>query len=83
MNDGVLVGVLHRLAYRAKQLQARLESTGVPLAVGRDRLTRHELHDDVRSALGSDVGVIETRDRGVRELRQGALLGGKECAARW
>lgn len=75
MNHRVRVCVLHRLAYCAKQFQAVIERAIVLFAVVDERGTLDIFHHQQRRAISESVGVVETRDGRMVELREGLLLG--------
>ncbi len=51
MDDPFLVRVLQRVAGLQEQLEPLADRQALAIAVGRDRLARDVLHDEVRSAV--------------------------------
>ena len=84
MDDALLVRVLHAAAHAEEELEPVTQIEVVPVAVGRDRLAGHQLHDEVGEPLvggagferAGDVGVIHHRERLPLALEAGEHLVG-------
>jgi hypothetical protein len=74
VHDEVFVGVLHAGADLAKQIEPLVNRQPVIVAVPIDRLAIHELHHEVRLAVGRRAAVHQPRDVGVIERRQRLAL---------
>src|SRR5580658_6396045 len=77
----MLMGVEDRLRNRSKKAQAPVDRTVVLVAVDGERNTVNVLHDKKGRAVRRSVRVVQARDRWMIELREGALLCGKEFPA--
>ena len=84
MDDALLVRVLHAAAHAEEELEPLAQIEAVPVAVVRDRLAGHQLHDEVGESLvggagferAGDVGVIHHRERLPLALEAGEHLVG-------
>jgi hypothetical protein len=74
VNNALLVGVLHGLAYLQEQGETRLNGEPVMIAVLRNGSAPDMLHDKIRSALFCGAGVKHARDIGMIQEGQGLLL---------
>ena len=68
MHDEVLVGVLHRLTYRAEQLETAAH--GKRRGVFQQRRAVHVLHHEIRQARLGGAAVEQARDVGVLQSGQ-------------
>ena len=68
VDDEPAIRVLHGIAHPAEQPHPRVDREAPGVAVGRDRLAFHELHREVRPAVGVEATIEETGDGRVIEL---------------
>jgi hypothetical protein len=81
MNDGVPVGILHRLAHQAEEPQPLLERRPSPLTVLGKGKAFDILHGEPRRAIRQDSGVQKASYGGMIELGQGTLFDREAFAA--
>src|SRR5271167_2155412 len=81
MDHRLLVRVLRRFADGAKYFQLPFDRAYIPPAIFRERKAFDILHYEPRSSVVEGICVVETRYRGVIQLRESALLAGEEFAA--
>jgi hypothetical protein len=74
VDDGLLVGVLHRIAGLNEQLEPRAQRQLVTVGEVRDRLALHELHDEVGPARFGGAGVEDLGNVGMVHQRQSLAL---------
>ncbi len=77
VDEALLVRVPDRAADLEKQFQTPAQIQAPLIAIIRDALATHELHDEEGPTGGGDAGVEHARDVGMLHERQRLLLGGE------